>query len=139
MWYPPITREMPAISAVAVNVGNLSATLQVNPSWWNGLPSIACISSQAKPGSVRSPAMRRSTDPNRSLAVNSSRILEHAPLTVLCPDGKPGNGGVTYVRGEYGYQFSAGRSTTPLPGPAHPLPVFPLYRWRTRVHGRELS
>src|SRR5262245_7600008 len=139
MWYPPMTREMPAISAVAVNVGSFSATSHESPFWWNGLPSTACISSQANPGSVRSPALRSSTPPNRSLPVNSSSIFPHAPLTVLCPDTYPGNGGVTNVRGEYGYQSSAGTSATPLPGPTQPFTVLPLYRCRTRVHGRELS
>ena len=80
IWYPPITLEIPAISAVAVNVGIGIET---------GSPGSLCNDT----------GLAFSTSPNLSLPVNNSRILPHAPLTVLWPDTWPGNGGGTKFAG----------------------------------------
>src|SRR5688572_28975166 len=110
---------MPAISAVAVNVGSGSSTSQ--RTWPAALPPEAWIVTQSNSASVIAPAVRFSTSPKRSLPVKSSRIFAHAALTVLWPETYPGNGGVGKVSGEYGCHLLDSSEITPRPGPAQPV------------------
>src|SRR2546427_753971 len=52
MWYLPITREMPAMSAVAVNVGSKRTTSLLSGKPLAGCPSVDCMASTDAVGSV---------------------------------------------------------------------------------------